>query len=518
MARQPNGDEPAAPFRHYLLAALACAATTLIATPLLSWFDPTNIVMLFLLTVLLVALRFGRGPAVMAAFLSVALFDVFFVPPRYSFTVADSQYLLTFAVMLAVALTTAHLVATLRRQAESERGRERRTRALYEMARTLAGAVDRSSVAEVVGRFLAGLAIRSTLLVAEDGALKPIGNAPAVPRPAWLDDQLARMAFARGQTVEFKALSEADYSAYYFPLRGPSGTDGVLLLEPEHDDDALIRDNRELLEAVASLAGIAMERVHHAEAAQAAELRVTSERLRGSVLSALSHDLRTPLTALVGLADSLALARPPLPPPQQETAGALRDQALRINGLVANLLDMARLQAGALTPRREWQPLEEVVGASLKLLERGLAGRPVHVALAPDLPMLEFDAVLIERVLCNLLENAAKYSPSGTPIDIEARRDGAVAAIAVCDRGPGVEPARRQSLLDMFERGAHESAVPGVGLGLAICRAIVEAHGGRIAVEDREGGGACFRFTLPLGEPPAVDLEAGAADKGNAHG
>jgi two-component system sensor histidine kinase KdpD len=252
---------------------------------------------------------------------------------------------------------------------------------------------------------------------------------------------------------------------------------------------------------------VAVERLHYVEVAQASELSVLSERLRSSILSALSHDLRTPLTALVGLADSLTLIKPALPAPALETAQAMHEQASRLAGLVANLLDMARLNAGQITLRREWQPLEEVVGASIKLLGNALAHNPIQVHFPVDLPLLEFDAVLIERVFCNLLENAAKYGPTDQPIEISATVETDCVTIRVRDHGPGFPTEQREQLFNMFVRGETESGKPGTGLGLAICRAIIEAHGGKISAEDAVAGGACVCFTLPSGNPPTIEEE-----------
>jgi two-component system sensor histidine kinase KdpD len=235
-------------------------------------------------------------------------------------------------------------------------------------------------------------------------------------------------------------------------------------------------------------------------------MEVLTERLRSSILSAISHDVRTPLTAMVGLADSLFLIKPPLPANALETAQALHEQAARQAGLVGNLLDMARLNAGEVTLRREWQPLEEVIGASIKLLGSALVAHPVRVDLPRDLPLLEFDVVLIERVFCNLLENAAKFAPAGSVIELAAGLAGDSVEISVADHGPGLPD--RDDLFKMFVRGETESGKPGTGLGLAICRAIVEAHGGRIRAGNRADGGACVSFTLPRGNPPVVEEEA----------
>jgi two-component system sensor histidine kinase KdpD len=227
-----------------------------------------------------------------------------------------------------------------------------------------------------------------------------------------------------------------------------------------------------------------------------------SERLRNSLLSAISHDVRTPLTAIVGLSGTLAGSPTLTPDARQELAGAIEEEALRMEQLVTNLLDMARLQAGPVQLNRQWQMLEEVVGSALSLQARSLAGRRVDLRLAPGLPPLALDAVLIERLLCNLLANASRLAPPATPLTIEASRHGNMVEVALEDHGPGVAPADRERIFDKFTRARPESAGAGVGLGLSICRAIVEAHGGRIWVEPGAAGGARFRFTLPVGSPP----------------
>jgi len=224
-----------------------------------------------------------------------------------------------------------------------------------------------------------------------------------------------------------------------------------------------------------------------------------------TLLSAISHDLRTPLASLVALADSMSLTQPPPSGAQVTIVEAMRDAAMRMNSLVNKLLDMARLQSGQVQLNRQWQPLEEVVGSALKAMGGALAAHPLRVALPPDLPLLHIDAVLIERVLCNLLENALKYTPPGSPIEISASSGSDVVQVSVEDHGPGLPKGREEAIFEKFERGKKESATPGVGLGLAICRAIVEAHGGTIRGETRAEGGARFTFSLPRGVPPVLD-------------
>lgn len=485
----------------------ACAAVALLAILLRPYLDLANIVMLFLLAVLGVAVRGGRGPAVLASFLSVALFDFFIVPPRLSLAVADVQYLITFAVMLAVALTISHLTAGLRQQAEIASQKEQQARLLYELARELAGALAVAQVAAAVQRFLRGMDLAAVLLLPD--AAEQLQTVAADEAAALrLDEALAAAAFRQGEAMELDHLAALGYAALYLPLKAPMRVRGVLALAPGDGRGARLHERRTLLMTAASLVAIALERMHYAEVAQVTQVQIVSERLRSSILSALSHDIRTPLAVLVGLADTLVVVRPPLPAVAQETAEAIRDQAIQLNRLVENLLDMARLNAGSVQLRKEWHLLEEVVGSSLKLMQPALAQHELRVQLPRELPLVEYDAVLLERVLCNLLENAAKYAPPDTPIEIAAAQDGDWVVVEVKDRGPGLPPEKQAALFEMFVRGDLESSTPGVGLGLAICKTIVEAHGGRIAADNRPEGGACLRFRLPLGTPPALDDEA----------
>jgi two-component system, OmpR family, sensor histidine kinase KdpD len=286
----------------------------------------------------------------------------------------------------------------------------------------------------------------------------------------------------------------------------------VLAIQPQHRRWIMIPEQRQHLDTFAALAAIALERVHYIEVAQDALVNMESERLRNSLLAALSHDLRTPLTSLVGMSETLAGSRPPLAPPQLALADALHDEARRMSALVANLLDMARIQSGEVTFNLQWQTLEEVVGSALRVCGGQLKGHAVATRLPPDLPLLRFDAVLIERVLCNLLENAAKYTPPGSHVTIVAQLRGAWVDVTVHDDGPGLPHGREEAIFEKFTRGERESAKPGVGLGLAICRAIVEAHGGKIHAAPSPAGGAAFVFSLPVGSPPPLPAPEAEAE------
>jgi two-component system sensor histidine kinase KdpD len=304
-----------------------------------------------------------------------------------------------------------------------------------------------------------------------------------------------------------------DSRLFYLPLLAPMRARGVLAISLEAGRRPFLPEQRRHLDTFAMLAAIALERVHYIEVAQRAQVRMESERLRNSLLSALSHDLRTPLTSLVGLSESLTLSRPALSPGQMSMANGLHQQALRMSTLVANLLDMARITSGEIRLNREWQPIDEVIGSALRASEPLLSAHGVATRLAPGLPIVQIDAVLIERVLCNLIENAVKYTASGSMITISVEAEAASMRLTVSDNGPGIPPGREDAIFDKFSRGERESAIPGVGLGLAICRAIVEAHGGSIRASRADEGGAAFIITIPLGTPPPLpDAEALASE------
>jgi two-component system sensor histidine kinase KdpD len=495
------------------MAIGACAVTTLATIGLHPWLAPVNAVMLFLLTVALVAARLGRGPAVLASFLSVALFDFCAVPPRWSFAVSDAQYTLAFAVMLGVALLISHLTNGLRHQADDARHHARRAESLYALARQLAGALSVEQVCEAITTFAAAeLGARVQLLVPDaDEHLRP-----ALPDATAPDASLmwqARAAYL-GQRGMGPLRDEGDDTVHHalWPLPGSTRSRGVLILSTDAPGAHLLDQQRDLLDALASLLATSLERLHFVHVAHRTQLDIQNERLRASILSALSHDIRTPLTSLLGLADTLTLVQPPLPPAAHDIARAIHEQADSLHRMVGNLLDMARLhrglEGGALPLRREWQPIEEVIGASIGLLGPALAEHPVKVTLAPDLPLLHIDAVLMERVFGNLFENAAKYAPARTPIHVQAEAGPQLLTVRVRNEGAGFPPRRLGRIFDVFERGEPESAIPGVGLGLSICRAIVEAHGGQIRATNPSEGGAEVSFTLPLGTPPVIEPEA----------
>ena len=497
-----------------LAAAASSAGVALLATPLLPFLDLANIVMLFLLAVVAVAVKLGRRPALVAAVLNVAAFDFFFVPPRFSFAVSDVQYLITFAVMITVGLVVGQLTASLRYQARVARYREDRARSLYEMARELGLVLTQEQIAEISDKYVeqAFRAKASVLFPNEHDHLE--NASPSTGSTPDVDMALAQWAYDHTEAAGAGTDTLPASRALYVPLKAPMRTRGVIVVEPANPRLLMIPEQRQLLDTYAALIAIAVERVHFVTVAQDTLVSMETERLRNSLLAALSHDLRTPLTALVGMSETLAMALARTGSPQHAEAQAITQQALRTTQLVSNLLDMARLQAGTVTLKRDWQSLEELAGSAIRSISAALEGHPIRVELPADLPLLYADGVLLERVLVNLFENAAKYTPRGTPITLHAERLGPNIRIEVIDAGAGLPCTDSEDLFRKFSRGDKESSTPGVGLGLAICRAIVEAHGGHITAFNRTAPdlGAVFRFTLPYREAPGLIESGGGAE------
>ncbi len=473
----------AVPLWHYLAAGLLVGVTSALAASLRSLLSVPDLEVLYFLAVLLAAVRFGRRPAILAAALAVLAYDFFFVPPYLTLHVHDARYLFTFGMMFAGGLLVSELAARIRQQQHEAMLREERTAALYALSRELGAARDAGDAAVAVARQAAQV-FGGSAFVLRPGAAKELEIVARHPEhaPQATSDAVAAPVVLRDERL------------------------GVILLE--RGPSAPLRDEqRELLQAFADQAALAFERARLAEEARAAALRVETEQMRGSLLSAVSHDLRTPLASITGAATSLRDDGALSEAVRRELLDAICDEAERLERLVANLLDMTRIDSGAVVLKRDWVPLEEMVGSAFTRLEHRLGQRPVTVDLPADLPLLFVDPLLIEQVFVNLIENAAKYTPPGSPIEVCAAVEGEQVRVDVLDRGPGLPSGAEERLFEKFYRGSHVG-VRGIGLGLAICRWIIQAHGGRIHAEKRAGGGATFRLTIPLTKPlPALTPE-----------
>jgi len=493
---------------NYVWAAALCVAVTGIAAGLVNIFDLANVIMLYLLATVVIAIKLGRGPSIFASFLSVASFDFFFVPPRFSFSVSDTQYLFTFVIMLAVSLIISNLTASLRYQARIASFRERRTNALNAMSKALSSALMVNQIIEISNEHLVGIFQAKIAILLPDShetLRQPLTETNTVPEH--LDLGVAQWVYDNQQRAGLGTNTLPANALLYIPLQAPMRTRGVLAIAPTQPRQIFQPEQQRLLDTFASQIALALERIHYVEVAQDAIISIEAERLRNSLLSAISHDLRTPLTAIVGLASTLQTNVSDST--RKELIQGINEEAQHMNSLIVNLLDMARLQSGKVVLNLQWQPIDEVIGSALRISSHLTANFKVSVEIAPHLPLLSFDAVLIERVLCNLIENAVKYGQN--QIDIRAGLIHDEFTVSVTDNGRGLPDGLGEKIFDKFTRGEKESSTYGVGLGLAICKAIIEAHQGKIWATNLKAGeqqqGARISFTLPLGTPPKIESE-----------
>lgn len=505
-------ERPAKPRRQrYLAGAAAVVAATGIGALMFPRFEAANIVMVYLVAVVLAALFLGRGPSALAAVLSVLTFDFFFVPPYLSFAVSDTEYLITFGVMLAVGLVISTLVARVRLQARIAGHRESRATALAEMGAELAATDSPEDLMRIAVRHLSSVFSSQVaiLLPGESGRIaRPSGRGePGSLHGA--DAGIAQWVFDHGQPAGLGTDTLAGSDILYLPLGIGVQAIGVVALLPASARRVFVPEQRRLLQGFASQVAVALQRARVARAAREAQLAAETESMRNALLAAISHELRTPLAAIVGASSTLAESGDSLSPAsRRELAGSIAQEAQHMGDVVTKVLDLARLQSGAARVAPDWHPLEEIVGAALARLRRPLAGHPVTTRLPPPPGLVHVDAVLFEQVVANLLENAARYTPPDTPVTVEASVTGGELRLAVIDRGPGIPVGEEERIFEKFHRGAPESSPGGAGLGLAICRAVVEAHGGRIRAENVPGGGAAFRLHVPQpGEPPRLEAE-----------
>jgi len=487
----------------YLWTFCIVAATTGIAATARALYAVPDVEVLYFVAVMVAAVSFGRGPSIMAAVVAVASYDFFFVPPFHTFTVTDGRYLLTFLMMFGVGLFISELTARIRKQERDARHREERTAALYALSRNLATADDELGIADIVVRQALVAFAAPALVLRTDGA-GDLHILAAEPKTTVLEAKelaVARWTFDHGRVAGFGTDTLHASRLLCAPLDVGGSLLGVLALEPSKPLGA---EQRAFLDAFCRQSAFALERVRLATDARNAALRAKTEETRSALLSAVSHDLRTPLASITGAATALRDDRGLALNTRSELVESICEETERLERLVANLLDMTRLEAGPVLLKRDWIPLEEMVGSALTRLERQLGERSIQIDLPEGLPLLSVDPVLFEQVFVNLLENAARYTPSGSPMEIVSRVQDDSVLIEIRDSGGGFTPGTEEKVFEKFFRGDH-AGKSGAGLGLPICRAIVEAHGGTIHAENRATGGGIVRIILPLeGKSPSL--------------
>ena len=493
-----KSDRPV-PWFEYLASLALVAGTTMLATLAMPYLSPINLVMLYLLSVVLAAARLGLRPAILNAALGVLAFDFFFIPPRFTLTVHDTEYFLTFFGLFVVGVVISTLVTKAKDRAEIMRERELQTESLYYLSRDLAAAVDRESIMTAVLKNI------SETLQAQLAVLAPKG------------EQMKILAISEGLVLDMKELAVADWAfrnrreagigtetlgsaeLLYLPLITSSYFLGVLGIKLQKTADYRSPHHRRLLDAFVTQITLAMERVHLTEQAEQTLILQARESLERALLNSISHDLRTPLVSIIGALSSLRDNNLQLDEQKRRDliTGAW-DEAERLNRFVGNLLDMTRLESGELRLAREPCDVQDLIGCARAALEVRLADRKVQVNLAPGLPLVAMDMVLMVQVLVNLLDNALKYSPMESSIEISARTEAHQLQLTVLDQGPGIPEPDLKRVFDKFYRLPVPEGASGTGLGLSICKGIVEAHGGSIRAENRTGGGLRVVIRLPL--------------------
>lgn len=510
-ARPTPASSPRSPLGQYVGSVVIVLVALGIAALLRATFQLPDLVMLFLLAVMIASAWFGRGPALLSAALSVAAYDFFFVPPFHTFTVDDRNYFLTFAMMFGVGIAISELVSRIRRQEQDALGREERTAVLYALTRDLASADDIEEVAHVAANHAGEIFSARVAVLGFDG-VGGIRTLSSSPHGWGLDPKdlgVAKWSYEHDQLAGLGTETLHGSRVLCAPLRIGQSRLGVLALVPS-GEFPFRTDQRAFLELFCKQTAAALERVRLSEEAKGATLRAQSEEMRASLLSAVSHDLRTPLATITGAATAVRDENLP-PATRAELVDSIVGEASRLERLVANLLDMTRLESGGVLLKRDWVPLDEIVSSSLTRLEDRLERRLVTVDIAADVPLVFVDPVLFEQLFVNLLENADKYTPPNTPIEVRARAEGQLVTVEVVDHGPGIPPGTETKVFDKFFRGPHVG-VSGAGLGLPICKAIVEAHGGTISAESRPSGGAVFRIVLPKTEGLPAEPREGAGE------
>jgi len=489
---------PHSPYWRYLIALLMVVLTTFIGHLIHTRLEPVNLVMLYLVNTMVAAVYLGRGPALLTSILGVLAFDFFLVPPYLTLAVSDTQYFITFIGLFLVSFVVSSLTARSQKQAEAAIQREAHTSALYTLGRDLTSATDLHQVAEIVISHISQVFGRDVaIFLPENGTLKlfaatgdyaPDANEMAVATWSFEHDQPAGVGTDTLPAVSLRCQ----------PLKTARGQIGVLGIHPKESGKFLSPDQRQTFHAFANQAALAVERASLAEQARHSELLQATEKLQAALLNSISHDLRTPLVSITGALSSLREESLNI---NQEGRDSLLEtaygEAERLNRLVANLLNMTRLEANAIHLRLEPCDIQDAIGSALNQLEERLGNKPIVVTIPEGLPLVSLDFALFGQVLVNVIDNAVKYSPKDSQIDIDVTQTEKTISIHVCDRGIGIPEEDLERVFDKFYRVSRPESVNGTGLGLAICKGIVEAHGGQISAANRQGGGTVITITLP---------------------
>jgi len=489
----------------YLMAILGCGLVTVTLVALTRWFDLANVVMLYLLVIVFISVRFGRAPGILAAFLSVLSFDLFFVEPKLSFNVSDVQYLVTFAVMLIVSLIINNLAVGLRFQAQAARKREQQAISMSYLAQSLSAARKNNDIISQAAAWLTQHIASTAIIVMPDVENKLVVMTDCTI-PAEFNWVVTRWVFDHNESAGLGTNTLTANTMHYRALATSNQVLGVLALMPTDSESFNQPEQQRTLDMAIAQITLALERVYYAKVAQTALIKVESERLRGTLLSALSHDIRTPITVLSGLASSLAI-QSLTASEQKQLAVDIEQQANVIQRLVINILDYVSLQSGGMKLNKQWVSLEEIVGSNIRQLEHYLKERQIEIDIPHNIDFIYTDELILSRILNNLITNAINYTLDNACICIKAMLDNnRQYLITVTDTGEGLPVGMETQIFERFTRGNSEGTTTGLGLGLALSRDLVEHLGGTLSANNIQPHGAQFIITLPWQPLPEQDL------------
>lgn len=487
-------DETPAPERGYVFALLVPALATAAALPVRDFINPENAVMFYLLGVIITAARYGRRASIAASIVSFLCYNFFFTQPYYTFNVYSYKDVLTLVLLLITGTIAGAQTSQLQQERNFFCRKERNTAALYAMSNALTAKRGRENIVAVIRQHL------QEAFDAEALIWFPDSDTLSELR----EQEAARWAYQHRQPSGMGTSTLAGARGYYLPLEGTNGVIGTLGVVPK-SQRLFTASEREMIHTFGNLAATALERVSISEIAEKSKLEAEGEKMRNALLSSVSHDFRTPLASIKGAISSIIIGELPDAERKELFSSAYQETA-RLERMIGNLLDVTLLESGKLHLKQDYYFIPELVGNAIARTKELLGTRSVQYRFEDDLPAVRVDGLLIEQVLVNLLENAAKYTPDGSTITISAHKQNSVMHMEVADQGQGIPLGEEQKIFDKFHRSARSSQ--GSGLGLAICRGIVQAHEGTISAHNHDSGGAVFSFTLPASDAPSIAEEA----------
>lgn len=509
------------PAINYGWAILSILAVTIVGKVLTPYLELVNIVLIYLLPVLVSAVRWGRGPAFLSSFLGVLTFNFFFVPPVFTFEVSNIQHLFILIIFLVVALVTSTIATRLRDEMRKATEREHRTLALYDLSREIAARTDLDQVLKTFVDKVAEIINGMAIVFIQNQDTNTMDQIASAGDDASFDDReyaVARRVFEQGRPAgRGLGIFEGERSLFFFPVKGEDKTLAVLGIRPGNEMSSFTPEQTQLVETLSNLAAVIIVRLQLAKEAEHAKWLEESERLHRTLLNSISHDFRTPLASIMGAVTSLIEEKDIYSPEtRQMFLATIREEARRMNRFVENLLEMVRLESGTLKLNMKWCDIQDIIGVVLREMRDTLLGHPVSVDIPPDTPSVLADFILIEQVLINLLENAAKYSPPDMPISISVKRKEKEVLVTISDTGSTIPGTESEHLFDKFYRQNSSKHVSGTGLGLFICKGIIEAHGGHIWIDPSPDHGNRFSFSLPANNelPDREELKRGNANVG----